>query len=58
MGTNFLDLVLIELLISPGVVMPNKFGSTAGIMPCHQLDHMNAEYQHKVVKISILPVYR
>jgi D-alanine-D-alanine ligase-like ATP-grasp enzyme len=57
MGTNFLGLKVLQMPISPGVVVPNKSGSTVGIMPCHQLDHMNAEYQHKVVKISILPVY-
>jgi hypothetical protein len=57
MDTNFLGLEGLTMLISPGVVTPNKSGSTVGIMPRHQLDHMNAEYQRKVVEFSILPVY-
>jgi hypothetical protein len=58
MGTYFLGFNVLLMLISPGVVMPNKSGLTVGIMPRRQLDHMNAEYQHKVVEFSILPVYR
>jgi hypothetical protein len=57
METNFLGMQLFQMPISPGVVVSNKSGLTVGIMPCRQLDHMNAEYQHKVVEISILPVY-